>query len=114
MKITQWTLLCVLLFSIVSAFANPPSALSANFDQEKSLLTFTFTHESKDPNAHFISDVSIRLNKTEIIHQTLSKQDKANGGSLIYKIIDVQPGDKIEMTLKCNKFGKQTFFLDIK
>lgn len=88
--------------------AHPASEINLEFNKETHLLTVDFAHKVKDAEKHFILEVIVNLNKEEIITQKLAKQDNTENGSLVYKIIDAKPGDKIKVSIKCNKIGKKS------
>jgi hypothetical protein len=93
--------------------AHPASQVDLAFDKETSLLTVDFAHKVSDSADHFIYEVTIYLNKDEIITQKIEKQETTDGGNLVFKIIDAKPGDKISVKTNCNKSGKKSGELEI-
>ena len=61
-----------------------------------------------DAEKHFIFEVIVYLNKEEIVTQLIEKQETSEGGSLVYKLVDVKIGDKIKVKTNCNKTGKKS------
>ena len=104
----------VFLTIIISLPAHPASAVNASFNKDDSVLTVTFKHQVKNNKDHFITDLVILKDKQEIIRQKLTYQDTLNGGSLVFKINDLKPKDKLNITATCVIFGKTTFSLVIK
>ncbi len=94
-------------------WAHPASDIGLDFDLETTLLTVNFNHQVKNAENHFIYEVKVFLNKDEIIEQKLEKQETAEGGELIYKIIDAKPGDEIKVQINCNKFGKKSAEIEL-
>ena len=77
------------------------------------MLEVKYDHKVGDANQHYVIEVKIQLNEKEIIVQSLSSQDDNNSGSLIYKIIDVKPGDEIKVQLKCSRAGGKSASIKI-
>jgi len=67
-----------------------------------------FIHKVDDAEKHFIFEVIVYLNKEEIVTQLIEKQETSEGGSLVYKLVDVNIGDKIKVKTNCNKTGKKS------
>lgn len=88
--------------------AHPASKVILEFDAETSELTVTFNHKVRDAADHFVYEVTVYLNKTEIIEQKLSSQDTTDQGMLVYRITDAKAGDVIKVTTACNKSGKKS------
>ncbi len=105
MKKTLVMLTLIALTGIVSA--HPASVVRGEFNLEDNLLHVHFTHNVKDSESHFISEVSIELNRKEIINQKLKSQESESGGSLIYKIFEAKAGDKIRIRTTCSRFGRR-------
>ena len=87
--------------------ADPPSQITVDYNKANGNLFITFVHQVQDPVDHFIYDARILLNKKEIIHQSITSQDTKEGGTLVYKVIDVKAGNKFNVILACNKYGKK-------
>ena len=101
-------LIGLFLVSALLLGAHPASDVILSFDRETSTLTVDFTHKVSDAADHFIFEVTVYLNKDEIITQKIEKQETAEGGNLVYRIIDAKPGDVIKVKTNCNKSGKKT------
>ena len=100
--------LMMLLALGVGLFAHPASQVSLEFERETSILKVGFSHKVSNADKHFIFEVNVYLNTNEIITQKLEKQETADGGELVYRIIEVKPGDKIKVQTNCNKTGKKS------
>jgi hypothetical protein len=101
------------LAAFAAAYAHPASNVTGKFDVENSVLTVDFEHGVKDKAQHFISIVSVELNGKEVVTQRLASQDDLAKGSLIYKISDAKPGDKIVVKTRCNKSGNKNLELTV-
>lgn len=104
----KYLFFAVLMVISSVVWAHPASEVVLDFDQETSILNVSFSHQVKDAENHFIYEVKVFLNKDEIIEQKLVKQEKSEGGELIYKIIEAKPGDIIKVQTTCNKIGKKS------
>jgi len=104
----KYLLILVLLAGSVLLSAHPAKEVTLSFDQETSILSVNFVHKVKDTEKHFIEEVTIYLNKEQIILQTITKQDNLESGVFVYKIVEAKKGDNIKVVTKCNKFGKKS------
>ena len=109
----KFTVLLLVLAAAASLYSHPASKLNAVFDTEKSILNIDFEHQVKDRVQHYIFVVSVELNGKEIINQKLHSQDDLTKGSLVYKISDAKPGDKMMVKARCNKGGMSDLELTI-
>ena len=105
MKTTFVLSMLIALTGMLSA--HPASVVRGEFNLEDNLLHVYFTHNVKDPASHFISEVSVELNRKEIINQKLTSQESETGGSLVYKILEAKAGDKIRIRTTCSRFGRR-------
>jgi hypothetical protein len=87
--------------------AHPASAVRLEFDSAAHLLKVDVMHDTKNPAAHYIQTVSVRLNGREIVKQEFASQEDSIHQTAAYKIIDAKPGDNIEVMTVCNVFGKK-------
>lgn len=107
-------MLFLILLAGAAAFAHAPAKIVLSYDAETHMLSVEFMHKVRDPANHFIKTVSVNLNGTEIIVQTADMQETAEGGTYVYKIPQVKPGDTIEVVLECVKGGKMKKTMEIK
>jgi hypothetical protein len=110
---TRILIIVIVMLSFTLLKAHPASDVTVTFDKETSLLTVEFVHKVNDADKHFIFEVTVYLNKDEIITQSIEKQDTLDGGSLVYKIVDAKAGDKIKVKTNCNKSGKKSGELEL-
>ena len=90
------------------AAAHAPMKVDLAFEKETGFLSVTFEHRVRNVKDHFVYLVRVRLNKKDVIEQSLNLQDDENGGSLIYKLNDAKSGDTVEVRLECVKGGSKT------
>jgi len=110
---TRIMLFLMIIFAAATITAHPASDVMVTFDKETSLLNVDFIHKVSDADQHFIFEVTVYLNKDEVITQAIEKQENLDGGSLVYKMIGLNPGDKIKVKTNCNKSGKKSGELTI-
>ena len=102
-----------LIWMGTNLFGHAPIGLNLEYDEDTNLLSVEYKHRSGNQNEHFVYSVKIALNSEQIIEQTLSSQESTDGGSVIFKIIDLKPGDEIAVQIDCNKGGRRTQKLKI-
>lgn len=104
----KYLILVICLIGSSLLLAHPASEVNLEFDNDTHLLMVNFVHKVKNAEEHFIIGVIVYLNNEEIIEQKIAKQDNTESGSLVYRIIDAKSGDKIKVSIKCNKVGKKS------
>ncbi len=110
----QLILIVLLLAAAYSlAFAHAPGRVSAAWDDETRLLTVTFNHKVSNISDHYVYDLIVQHNGKQVIKHTLNRQESAEGGSFVYKLIGINKGDKITVTADCNKGGKKSATITI-
>lgn len=114
MQKTILTAAILLIVSVGILYAHPASNVAAGFNKDENLLTVTWKHQVKNNADHFIQDVVVRKNGTVIITQKLGAQDSMDGGSLTYKINELKPKDKLQISTKCNKGGLKSVTIENK
>lgn len=114
MKANTMILLVVFLISSVALMAHPAKAVNLNFDKATSTLRVSFEHPVENPAKHFIHEFEVQINGKLVVTQLDSKQENKDGGSVMYKLIDVKAGDKISVVVDCNKGGKKTATITVK
>ncbi|OGX14947.1 MAG: hypothetical protein A2166_03650 [Omnitrophica WOR_2 bacterium RBG_13_41_10] len=98
----------VFLFLVSSsiAFAHPPSDIIFNYDKKNSILSVGVAHSVKDPQKHFIKEISIRINGKEWIMQKFANQANQSAQAASYAQVSLKKGDAIEVLAVCNESGK--------
>jgi hypothetical protein len=95
-------------------YSHPASNLAVSFDKSTSILKVEFTHKVSDANAHFIDNIQVMINGKSAVIQVLNSQESKESGAVIYKLSDAKSGDKITVTVNCNKGGKKSETITIK
>lgn len=104
----------VFLFLVSSAvMAHPPQSMNVNFDMETQVLNVEITHSVGGENSsHFIDNIVVTYNGSEVITQIPSKQLK-NKEVFMYYMPGVVSGDEINVTAYCSIQGQRSFSLTI-
>ncbi len=104
----------VLLLAAALLSAHSASAVNAAYDAKTKQLTVNFKHQVKDNANHYIDQVTISVNRKQAITQKLSLQDSKEGGTLVYRINSLKSGDKVVVSVRCNKSGTKNQTLTVK
>lgn len=112
MKIITFATLIVII-GFIPLSAHPASQVTLSYDQETQILRVDFEHKVSNALVHFINKIEVKLNDNIIIEQKIDIQDTKDGGTFIYKVPGLEPGDKISVTTECNKNGKKSAELEI-
>ncbi len=97
--------LMMFLLGILLLSAHPADEISANYDHSEQLLEIEIMHNVRDAAKHFITEIKIAWNDEEIIVQKFQEQNTKEKLAICYKIYSIQPGDILEISARCNKFG---------
>ena len=101
--------LVALLGICLAVYGHAASEIAnAKYTAKTKTLSFSFTHVVRDPAAHFIQGIQIRLNDVTIISQVASAQDTAEGGQFLYRVPNLKKGDVLDIILDCNKGGRNS------
>lgn len=85
-------------------WANPPSGIDLDYDQEKKVLHIEVQHITKDPRKHYIRRLYIFKNEEEIEDFPFAKQTST--AELIQDVtLDLSPKDVIRVKAVCNQAG---------
>lgn len=94
------------------AAAHPPEELLLNYDAAKRLLTVQITHNTRDPQRHFVRKIEVAKNKAVAVSTSYNAQ---SGSVLSYTYsLEAGPGDLVEVTATCSVFGNKTERLDMR
>ena len=91
-----------------SGFGHPPSAVTARFDTDESLLTVNVMHSVRDAAKHFVDEIEVEINGKKMIEQKFARQTDMGMQEVVYRVIDAKVGDKIKVTAGCNISGKKS------
>ena len=101
-------LLGVLALAAGAVWAHPPSDVKLTLDTTTHVLTVTALHPVQDPAKHYIGEIDVWINDTEIITQKFSNQTDATSQVASYTVIAAKTGDTIKVTATCNIHGAKT------
>lgn len=101
------------IIAMVGLNAHPANTVKAEYDAKTALLTVDFAHKVTNASDHYIFNLIVELNGKKMIEQNLSRQENLEGGSLVYKMLNLSKGDKVKVTADCNKGGKKSTTITI-
>ena len=71
-------------------------------------MEITVEHPTKDAEAHYIREITVKVNKKNRLLHKIVWQQNEQSQKAVYLFADVKPGDLFEITAKCNVFGKKS------
>lgn len=101
------------IIAVISLNAHPANTVKAQYDAKTALLTVDFAHKVNSVSEHYIFNLIVELNGKKMVEQNLSRQENLEGGSLVYKMLNLSKGDKVKVTADCNKGGKKSTTITI-
>ncbi len=96
------------------AFGHAPKKIEAEFNLDDHVLTVTVYHQVKDAAKHFVEEISVELNGKDIIEQELFAQETPEEQTVLYRITDAGPGDKITISAECSMAGEKEVTIKVK
>jgi desulfoferrodoxin (superoxide reductase-like protein) len=97
----------LIMLVAVPLFAHPPKNVSLEYDNDTKVLSVMIEHSVKDPSKHYVKEVVVEVNGKKQVEQTFTRQADGEQHDVVYKIIDVDEGDKITVVAYCNISGKK-------
>jgi len=97
----------LLILVTVPLFAHPPKNVTLEYDYDTKILSVVVQHSVNNISKHHINKVVVEVNGKKQIEQTFTRQMDAEQHEVLYKIIDVDEGDKLTVTGYCNISGKK-------
>lgn len=114
MEIKKIGLLFTLVIMVMTLSAHPPKKITLKFDNKTQELDVRIDHSVKNKNEHFVDNIMVKINGTEVQSNDYTKQKDMKAD--VYRIVleNVKAGDEIELTASCNKWGKKSKKLTVK
>jgi len=98
----------VLIFLVaMPLFAHPPKNVALEYDSTTKILAAVIDHSVNNTSKHYVKKVVVEVNGEKRVEQTFTRQMDGEQHEVVYKIIDVNEGDKITVTGYCNISGKK-------
>ena len=104
----QLLIVMLLVLLALGLQAHPAGNVKAEYNATTQLLSVSFAHKVRDAADHYIVNVTVQVNGKKAIEQVLSRQENPDGGTLVYKMVGLNKGDKLSVATDCNKGGKRT------
>jgi len=103
-KYALFLALASILF-ITSANATPANAIHAKYDSKRQELLISIEHQSSKTREHFIKEVEISLNGSQVKTETFTLQSSHREQTMPPIKFLAKPGDTITITAICNSGG---------
>ncbi|MFH0800629.1 MAG: hypothetical protein V2A66_10690 [Pseudomonadota bacterium] len=94
--------------------ANAPNAIHASYDLEHQKLHVTVQHHAADRNGHFIKEVVIFKNGTEVARRDFDFQTSHRNQAMSPFAIPAGSGDTFRIIATCNDSGLSTQTIVVK
>jgi len=108
------SLLVVLIVLVATPlFAHSPKSVDLSYDAETGILSIEIAHSVNAASKHYIHKVVVEVNGEKHVEQNFTMQTNNEQQHAIYKIIDVEEGDKIAATAYCNISGRKKGELEV-
>ncbi len=91
----------------VPLFAHPPKNVTLEYDSDTKVLAAVIDHSVNNTSKHYVHKVVVEVNGKKRVEQTFMRQMDGEQHEVMYKIVDVDEGDKITVTGYCNISGKK-------
>ena len=89
-----------------TASANPPSDILLKTQGPN--VQIQVLHKTKDVLKHFIVEVKVWLNNTQVISQKFGQQADNDKQSAVYLIPSLKAGDQLKVSARCNIYGEMS------
>jgi desulfoferrodoxin (superoxide reductase-like protein) len=96
------------------AAAHPPRTVELAYSKENTELTVTSNHPVGDSSAHYISVITVSLNKKQLAELKFDSQSSAQSHVAKFELTGAKEGDVVSVKSTCNKAGSKTAKLTIK
>jgi len=94
-------------------FAHPPKSVDLDYDAETGILSIEIAHSVNVASKHYIHKVVVEVNGKKHVEQNFKRQTDNEQQHAIYKLIDVEGGDKITVTAYCSISGRRKGELEV-
>ena len=100
----SFSTMAVPLFISENASAHAPTAIYLTY--KEGTLTVYITHDSDDPDTHYIETVTVLVNDVEYLSETYTSQELSEKGMVTYSYtVTASDGDVISVTAECSIDG---------
>jgi ketosteroid isomerase-like protein len=98
----------ILVISVaMPLFAHQPKSVVLEYESDTKILSAVIQHSVNNVSKHYVYKVIVEVNGKKQIEQTFTRQMDGEQHEVVYKIIDVNEGDKIAVIGYCNISGKK-------
>jgi len=113
-KIVVCFVMCLLTVTVynIDVFAHPPQDMQLEYDFDSQTLSVTITHNTLDPNSHYIYKVEIEKNEVVYLTEEYDNQPTADTFTYTYEI-EADIGDLLSVVAYCSLYGSLTDSLTV-
>ncbi|MFO8128733.1 MAG: hypothetical protein R6T99_02380 [Bacteroidales bacterium] len=108
MKTQRFFIIALFFLFAGTLMATSPKKVELKLDRETGALTVTVVHPSKNMERHYIDEIVVEVNGTEVILEEYEEQEAKKEFQAIFVLKDLEKGDKIKVIAKCNQFGRKS------
>lgn len=94
------------LIQPISALAHSPQGVEVGYDYKAQTLTVKITHNSNNPDRHFVKEVEVKKNG-QVVQRGVYTKQAGDVFSYTYKVA-ATGADTFEITAFCNIHGSKT------
>jgi hypothetical protein len=96
----------------MDVFAHPPQDIQLEYDFENQMLYVTITHNTLDPNSHYIYKIEIEKNGVLYLTEEYDSQPTSDTFTYSY-VVEADIGDILTATAYCSLYGSLTASLTV-
>jgi hypothetical protein len=85
----------------VQVIAHPPENIDLSFNNQTNILTAIITHNTENPNSHYVESVEVYKNEIQIIDEDYNNQPTSDTFTLTFTI-DAVAGDVLKVEARDN------------
>ncbi len=97
----------LILLMAVPLFAHPPTNVELEYDSDAGILSAVIEHSVNNASKHYVNKVVVEVNGKKRIEQTFTRQIDGEQHEVMYKVKDVEEGDKVAVIAYCNISGRK-------
>jgi len=98
----------LLIWIVSSTTLKGDPAKKVNLTYQDGKLKIEALHKVRNANKHYIDKITVKVNGKEVKLMTLDKQSSAASQVIEIDVPDLKKDDQIEVTTRCNEFGKKS------
>ncbi|MBP1665095.1 MAG: hypothetical protein H6Q19_2235 [Bacteroidetes bacterium] len=114
MKTMKKIVFLMLFISCTGFSLKADPAKKVNLKYNNGVLNIQAIHPVKNVTTHYIDQFVIKVNGVAVKTVTLDKQSSKEDAVLDLTVPEIKTGSVVEVTTRCNQFGKKSAKLNVK